>query len=93
MTDLASFCKALQATSKDSAILNAAKGVIDALKPGKYVIAEGHLGPKVEDCAGVSIYLPSPANSRISPYYKDLESAKRHKWDELLRDYFRAVQT
>jgi len=92
MTDLSSLCRALAATTKDSAIQSAARGVLDALTPGGYVIAEGHLGPKVEDCGGVSMYLPSPANSKISPYYKDLESAKRHRWDELLRDYFRAVQ-
>jgi hypothetical protein len=92
MTDLRSLCNGLLATTKDAAVQAAARAVIDALTPGGYVLAEGHLGARVEDCGGVSIYLPSPASSQISPYYKDLEIAKAHRWDELLKDYFRAVK-
>jgi hypothetical protein len=38
----------------------------------------------------VSVYFPSPTTA-ISRYYKDLEFAKRHRWDELLRVYHEAV--
>jgi hypothetical protein len=62
----------------------------DALKPGGYVIAEGHLGDAVQDCAGVSLYLPSPSDT-ISRYYRDLDFAKHHTWDEMLRAYHRAL--
>jgi hypothetical protein len=66
--------------------------VISALAPGGYVLAEGHLGPKVQDCGGVSLYLPAPTSSKISRYYKDLTFARQHRWDEFLADYFRAVK-
>jgi hypothetical protein len=94
MVDLRSLCSALVASSADPEIKSAAEEVIGALTPtpGSYVLAEGHLGPTVETCGGVSVYLPSPVRSEISPYYKDLDFAKKHHWDELLKDYFKAVR-
>ena len=92
MLDLRTFCRALLVATSDGKLKTAAQDVIRALTPGDYVLAEGHLGPKVEECGGVSLYLPSPTSSSVSRYYKDLSFAKRHRWDEFLGEYFRAVK-
>jgi len=92
MTDLRSLCQGLAAASAETSIQTAARAVVDALAPGGYVLAEGHLGQKVETCGGVSMYLPNPATSTISPYYKDLDLAKHHRWDEMLNAYVAAVK-
>ena len=55
------------------------------------MIAEGHLGDKVTPCGGVTVYFPVPPGN-VSPYYKDLRFARRHKWDEFLRAYHRALR-
>jgi hypothetical protein len=90
-TDLRSLCGLLVAASSAPAVRAAAQGVIDALAPGGYVVAEGHCGEKVAGCGGVSLYLPNPSGAPISPFYRELEIAKRHRWDELMQGYFRAV--
>jgi hypothetical protein len=90
-TDLRSLSCLLAATSSAPAVRAAAQGVIEALSPGGYVVAEGHRGEKVAGCGGVSLYLPNPSGAPISPYYRGLEIAKRHGWNEVMRDYFRAV--
>jgi hypothetical protein len=90
-TDLRSLCGLLAASSSAPAVRLAAHAVLEALAPGGYVVAEGHRGRKVEGCGGVSIYLPTPSAAPISPHYKQLEIAKRYGWDELMRDYSRAV--
>jgi len=81
------------AATSDSALKTQAQKLVGALAPGGYVLAEGHLGPKVEGCGGVSLYLPSPTSSTVSKHYKDLSFAKRHRWDEFLADYCRAVRS
>jgi Clostripain family len=93
MLDLRAFCRALVAATSDGALKTQAQKLVGALAPGGYVLAEGHLGPKVEGCGGVSLYLPSPTSSSVSQYYKDLSFAKRHRWDEFLADYCRAVRS
>ncbi len=93
MVDLRSFCREIGVATSDASLKAAANAVIDALTPGAFVLAEGHLGSKVADCGGVSIYFPSPTASRISPYYKDLSLAKKHKWDDFLAAYFDAVKS
>ncbi len=92
MGDLLSLCRAVASATSDSALRASAQKLVQALAPGSYVLAEGHLGPKVDECGGVSLYLPSPVSSRVSRYYRDLAFAKRHKWDQFLADYFRAVR-
>lgn len=92
MVDLSSFCRILGTSTTDAAVRDAARAVVEALAPGKFVLAEGHLGKEVADCRGVSIYLPSPVNSEISRFYKDLDFAKQHRWDELLKSYFAAAK-
>lgn len=90
LVDLASLCRNLTADSLGAGVKDAAQGVLDALKPGGSVIAEGHLGREVEGCGGVSVYMPGPLES-VSPYYKDLSFSKRHRWDQLLKEYHAAV--
>ncbi len=92
LIDLKTFCEQVRAQPFESAVKDAAKKVIDALRPGgDYVVANANLGDTVERCGGVTAYLPAPTDE-ISQYYKDLEFAKRHGWDEFLRSYARAVR-
>lgn len=91
LLDLATLCKGLEASNVSAAVKSAAGRLRHGLEPDGYVLAEGHLGDQVNGCQGVSTYLPPPTDP-VSPFYKDLEFAKRHKWDELLRDYTRAVR-
>ena len=90
LVDLRTLCAGVIATGIDQNVKAAAAAVADALKVGSLVVAEGHRGRKVEQCAGVSVYFPPPT-AAISRYYEDLEFAKRHRWDELLREYHHAV--
>ena len=92
MVDLGSFCRSVGAATADAPLKAAAGAVAAALQPGKFVLAEGHLGQKVDGCGGVSIYFPSPTASKVSPYYKDLIFAKENKWDDFLAAYFGAVR-
>jgi hypothetical protein len=71
------------------AIHQAAVNVRKALYPQSktLVIAESHSGDKVERCGGVTLYLPPRMQTRISPYYKDVEYAKVHQWDEMLEKF------
>ena len=91
LVDLGSLCDGLEFTSTSPAVKAAATKVKAGLADGQYVLAEGHLGDPVASCTGVSTYLPPPTDP-VSPYYKDLAFAKRHHWDDLLRDYAHAVR-
>ncbi len=53
--------------------------------PGQFVLAEAHHGPKVDDCMGVSIYLPLVTD--VSQFYAELDFAKQHRWAEMLKAY------
>jgi hypothetical protein len=90
LVDLKTLCQNLAMVSTDAATKNAAQAVIAALAPGQYVLAEGHLGPSVQNCGGVTAYFPAPT-SPISQYYKDLAFAQQHHWDELLSEYHQAL--
>jgi hypothetical protein len=92
LLDLMTFCGNLSANETDKQVRNAADAVRDALQPGEFVIAEGHIGPEVEGCGGISLYFPAPTDS-ISQYYADLDFARAHGWDEFLRDYHAAIQS
>jgi hypothetical protein len=91
LLDLNTLCDGLELSSLSAATKTAAHNVKDSLKSGSYVLAEGHLGDDVKGCAGVTAYLPAPTDT-VSPYYKDLAFAKKHRWDDLLRDYSSAVR-
>ena len=90
LVDLASFCQSLASSSLDSTVQRAALAVLEALRPGGYVVAEGHLGRQVEGCAGVSVYMPGPMDE-VSTYYKDLAFAEEHRWGQFLQEYHDAV--
>ena len=85
--DVAHFCEELEQVTKDDAVRQAAEGVRAALAagPGQCVIAEGHNGSKVENCAGVTIYLPSLTD--ISRYYGELDYAQERRWLPMLQAY------
>jgi hypothetical protein len=91
LIDLRTFCRNLIGAVIDPGVTAAARAVVDAIKPGGYVVAEGHLGPKVEGCGGISVYFPAPTDP-ISKYYKDLRFAKAHRWDGFLKNYQRAAR-
>ena len=91
LVDLRSFCRQLRALTIEAEVKDAAKKVIDELAEGQYVIAQGHLGPTVRDCGGVTVYFPPPLGG-VSRYYKDLAFAKECGWDDFLRAYQRAVR-
>ena len=92
LLDLGSLCAGLAKGQVPDAVKQAAEGVSEALKPNGYVLAEGHLGDKVDAATGISVYFPAPTDP-VSKYYKDLAFAKQHKWDELLRGYAQAVRS
>jgi hypothetical protein len=86
LVDLNSLCKNLGNSDLATTVRNAAKAVQVALKPGGVVIAEAHLGREVADCGGVSVYMPGPAET-VSPYYKDLDLSRDHRWGQFLQEY------
>ena len=91
LVDLSTFCRELVAADLDSTVQEAAGTVADALRPGSYVLGEGHLGDKVEGCGGVTAYFPSPLED-VSQFYKDVRFANDHGWDEFLGAYGTAVR-
>jgi hypothetical protein len=91
LVDLKTVCENLLASDPSGGVRDAAQGVLDALQPGGYVIAEGHLGPEVEGVGGVTAYLPAPTDP-ITEYYADLAFAKELGWNEFLQAYQGAVR-
>ncbi|HEX2064166.1 MAG TPA: clostripain-related cysteine peptidase [Acidimicrobiales bacterium] len=91
LVDLKTFCDNLSAASGDDTINEAARGVVDALAPGTYVVAESHLGPTVEGCGGVTAYFPPPTEP-VSRFYGDLRFARERTWDDFLVGYGRALR-
>jgi Clostripain family len=94
LVDVRTLCRELRAAIPTGKVNQAAGKVVEALKPNGYVVDEGHLGPTVEGCGGVTVYFPYPAygsEGGVSPYYKDLRFAKRG-WDDFLRSYMRALR-
>ena len=84
--DLTHFCERLDKGTEDDDVKAAAKKVLEALEPGRFVIAEGHRGKKVERCGGVTIYLKPPPGE-LSRYYGELDYAANHRWYALLQAY------
>jgi hypothetical protein len=86
--DLGHFCEVLHGTTNTDEVGEAAQAVIDALAPGegRFVLAESHLGSKVERCMGVTIYLVPPITS-ISRYYGELDFSQNHRWMSMLEAY------
>jgi len=91
LVDLKSFCQHLAGMAVGANVQDGCQAVLDALQPGTYVLAEGHDGASVEDCGGISLYLPSPM-AEVSRYYGDLRFSKSLDWDDFLRSYQQAVR-
>ena len=86
LRDLTQLCRGLEA--KGSARIQQAAAAMRAAMasgPGRAVLAECHRGPKVEECGGLSIYLPFGAE--ISQYYAEVAFAQKTKWPMLLKAY------
>jgi len=69
------------------AIKTAAQGVMSALRTSAskgFVVANKRLGAAVARAKGVSIYFPREA---VSPFYKNLDYAAGHRWDDFLKAY------
>jgi hypothetical protein len=90
--DVAEVCEHLESEADDEAVQQAADTVRATLQPNNdtFVIAEDHHGSKVERCGGVTIYLPPRILHRVSPYYKEVTYAQKHKWLRLLEEYHAA---
>lgn len=90
LVDVKTFCQGLVAAEISAEITSAAAAVLEALKPGRFVLAEAHRGPTVEQCGGVTLYFPPPL-SAVSPFYADLDFAAG-RWDDFIIGYPRAVR-
>src|SRR3972149_1682301 len=70
-------------------IQKACQYVIDAIegraKKVTPLVAEGHLGPRMERVKGISIYFPPFRNPSV--YYKELDFANTTKWGDFLEKY------
>jgi hypothetical protein len=86
--DLGHFCEILKDTASGAEVRQAAQAVRAALEPGggRCVLAESHLGTKVERCMGLTIYLVPPINP-ISRYYGELDFSRNHPWMSMLEAY------
>jgi hypothetical protein len=88
--DIAEFCTYLSNYFTDPAIVKAASDTRSALQPGNdhLIMNMDHHGTDLDECAGLSIYLPERRRRmRISPYYSTLEFAKQHHWLSMLKAY------
>ncbi|MEK6280789.1 MAG: clostripain-related cysteine peptidase [Acidobacteriota bacterium] len=89
--DVSHFCKELSTGTSNKSVRNAAEDVRAALQsgPDRFIIAEAHNGPRVEHCAGSTIYLVPPITN-MSRYYEHLDYAQKHRWLPFLKAYHAA---
>lgn len=89
--DIAHFCEMLAQDTTNEVVRKAAEQVHRAheVGVGRFVVAEAHLGEKVDHCGGVTIYLMPPPNE-ISRYYDDLDYSTDYRWSELIKAYHQA---
>lgn len=92
LVDILTFCSNLIGLSSNEAIKSTARDVTEALRPGGFLITEGHLGPSIKDSGGISCYFPTPGEG-VSKYYGQLQFAKAHKWDGFLNEYQTAASS
>jgi len=85
--DLYDLARLLRDYSAVPTIKTAAQGVMSALRASAtkgVIVAQKHLGASVARARGISIYFPRDA---VSPFYKNLDYAAGHRWDEFLKAY------
>jgi hypothetical protein len=87
LVDLGQWCEELGKQAVSPATRQASQQVRTALEKGagRFVVAEGHNGKKVERCDGVSIYLR--AMGEMSRFYPELAFARQHRWIEVVEAY------
>jgi hypothetical protein len=87
--DIAHFSRRLVYRSKDKVLRDVVENVQRALTQGagKFVVAKRCNGADLENCKGVSIYLPLLTD--VSDYYAQLDFANQHRWAAMLRAYHR----
>jgi hypothetical protein len=85
--DLYDLARLLKDYTTVPAIKTAAQGVMSALRTSAtkgFIVANKRLGSSVARARGISIYFPRDA---VSPFYKNLDYAAGHRWDEFLKAY------
>ena len=85
--DLYDLARLLKDYTTVPAIKTAAQGVMTLLRASAtkgFIVANKRLGSSVARAKGVSIYFPRDA---VSPFYKNLDYAAGHRWDEFLKAY------
>ena len=93
LIDLKSVCNNILTAGITTAASAAATDILGALDPGHdLILAEGHLGPEVANCGGVSIYFPTPGDG-ISKYYGDTAFGRAQKWGGFLEAYVSAASS
>lgn len=84
--DLCSFAENLRQRSAQQGIKKEAARLIRELKRGrrKAILHQAHLGKKVKDTHGMSVYFPS---AWINPKYRELDFYKDCRWGKFLDRY------
>jgi hypothetical protein len=85
--DVRTLATALSAQTSSLAVKTACDEVVDSLQPGGAVVREAHLGEWFDGLGGVSVYLAMPNQTRITPYYPQVDFAQRTSWDKMLDAY------
>jgi hypothetical protein len=88
--DLHAFAGALAAASDADAVRRACvevQRVIEGKGVESPILAEGHFGAGMADARGLSIYFPPFRDP--SPFYQELDFARRTRWSEFLDTYLR----
>jgi hypothetical protein len=96
--DIDHFCARLAALTEErvddndlkNSVIQAANVVRQAIASGAddLIIAESHCGTRVQNCGGVTVYMPSSPD--ISRYYADLDFARANHWSVMLQKYLEA---
>jgi hypothetical protein len=87
LVDLPQWCEELGKQAVTPVTRQASQQVREALAKGagRFVVAEGRHGKKVERCGGVSIYLRGMGE--MSRFYPELAFAINHRWSKVLEAY------
>jgi hypothetical protein len=83
--DLINFCQLLLNSAVPTAIANACKGVITAVKEESgLVFSSGYNGESMNQSNGLAIYFPTRV---LSPLYARLDFTKKTGWGDFLKEY------
>jgi hypothetical protein len=87
LVDIPHLCTELEKQPVSQAVRQACAAVRQALAQGagRFVLAEKHSGKTVENCGGVSIYLP--VFKDMSRFYPELAFASQRPWLKVVQKY------